>query len=56
MTLRKHQGEFLKAIDNIVCGDPTDTIIVSACPGSGKSAIPIIAGKLITSGLADALC
>ncbi len=31
-------------------------IICEVTPGGGKSALPIIAGKLITAGLVDALC
>lgn len=45
----------LEAIDGIIAGSGVKKIILHAVPGSGKSLIPIIAGKLITAGLADAL-
>ncbi len=54
--LRKHQKEMDAIIQKIIAGDPTDTIILKATPGAGKSAIPQIASKLIDAGLADALC
>jgi superfamily II DNA or RNA helicase len=54
--LRKHQRDFSRIIDNIIAGAPTRTILVRVCPGGGKSALPIIAGRLITAGLADAMC
>jgi len=54
--LRKHQKEMIRAIDGIIAGSPIKNIIVKATPGSGKSSLPIIAGKLITAGHADAIC
>lgn len=54
--LRKHQREFSDIIDGIIAGSPVTKIIVNATPGSGKSMIPIIAGRLIPAGLADRLC
>lgn len=56
MDLRKHQKELLTIIDEIIHGSSIYKIIVHATPGSGKSALPIIAGKLIHSGHAAALC
>lgn len=56
MPLRKHQKEFAAAIDEIINGDGTRTILCTCTPGAGKSAIPILAGKLIAAGLADAIC
>ena len=57
MNLRKHQKELQKIADKIIeTGSSTKTIICEVTPGGGKSALPIIAGKLITAGLADALC
>ena len=54
---RKHQREFESIINSIENGGaPIRNIIVRATPGSGKSSLPIIAGKLITAGLADKLC
>lgn len=54
--LRKHQSDFADIIDSIISGSGVHNILVHVVPGGGKSAIPIIAGKLITAGLADALC
>lgn len=56
MIKRKHQCEFESIIEGIINGNPIKNIIVRATPGSGKSSLPIIAGKLITAGLADKLC
>lgn len=56
MILRKHQRELDDVINGIISGSSITEIIISACPGSGKSLLPQIAGKLITAGLADALC
>jgi len=55
MKLRKHQSDFKYIIDNIIAGERVHKIIVNATPAAGKSMIPILAGKLITEGLADAL-
>lgn len=55
MTLRKHQGEFLKTINNIMAGAPIRDIYCYVTPGGGKSLLPIIAGGLIETGLADKL-
>ncbi|MFZ4441065.1 MAG: DEAD/DEAH box helicase, partial [Syntrophales bacterium] len=57
MTLRKHQQQFKEIIDGIIAGgSPIKKIIVKATPGSGKSLIPILSGRLIAAGLADKLC
>jgi superfamily II DNA or RNA helicase len=56
MSLRKHQAEMINVIDGIIAGSAAKNIIVKAVPGSGKSSLPLIAGKLITAGLADAIC
>ncbi len=56
MKLRKHQAEFKAAIDNIKAGAPIKTILAHVCPGGGKSLIPILAGELISCGMADAIC
>ena len=56
MLLRKHQGEVAEIIDGIIQGGGIKNIVVHACPGSGKSTIPLIAGKLIVAGLADRIC
>jgi len=53
--LRKHQDEFAQAINRIKAGDPIKTIYCHVTPGGGKSILPIIAGQLITAGLADKL-
>ena len=57
MKLRSHQAEMLQIINGMISGESqASTIIVEATPGSGKSLLPIIAGRLIPAGLADALC
>lgn len=56
MPLRKHQSDMIKVIDKIIDGSAIRNIIVKATPGAGKSSLPLIAGKLITAGLADGLC
>ena len=56
MQLRAHQKQLIEVVDDIINGSSIKTIIVKACTGSGKSSLPIIAGKLITAGLADAIC
>jgi len=42
-------------MDRIKLGEPIRTIYEQVCPGGGKSTIPIMAGQLITAGLADKL-
>jgi superfamily II DNA or RNA helicase len=54
--LRKHQSEMIAIIDGIIAGSGIKDIIIKATPGAGKSSLPLIAGKLITAGLADAIC
>ncbi len=56
MSLRKHQSDMISIIDGIISGSGVRDIIIKATPGAGKSSLPIIAGKLITAGLADAIC
>lgn len=53
--LRKHQSDFKAVIGRIIEGEPIRTIYCHVAPGGGKSIIPIMAGKLITAGLADKL-
>ena len=53
--LRKHQIDTDQVIDQIISGAPIRDIYCQVTPGGGKSLIPIIAGKLITAGLADKL-
>ncbi|MBN2251138.1 MAG: DEAD/DEAH box helicase family protein, partial [Candidatus Altiarchaeota archaeon] len=43
-------------ISGIIGGSDVRDIIVKATPGSGKSSLPIIAGGLVTAGLADSIC
>jgi len=50
---RKHQREFETVIDGIIRGSGINTILCNVTPGGGKSALPIIAGRLIAAGLAD---
>ncbi len=56
MNLRQHQSDFNQTIDRIIAGSGVTKILVHVVPGGGKSAIPLIAGKLVSAGLADALC
>lgn len=52
---RKHQIEFETAIDSIIAGSQATRLIVNVTPGGGKSALPIVSGKLIQSKLVDKL-
>lgn len=54
--LRKHQSETDNIIKGIISGSNIKSILCKVTPGGGKSAIPIIAGKLVEAGLADSLC
>ena len=56
MKPRKHQIEFEEIISGIISGSPVRNIIVRVTPGGGKSVLPIIAGRLISANLADAIC
>jgi len=56
MPLRTHQEEFSQTIDGIIAGSKIKTVLCYVTPGGGKSSLPVIAGKLITAGKADALC
>ncbi len=51
--LRKHQNEFAQAVQRIRAGRQAKTILIKVTPGGGKSAIPIIATRLINYGFAD---
>ena len=53
---RKHQIETEDITDNIISGSSVNKIIGKITPGGGKSMLPIIVGKLIKAGFADALC
>jgi superfamily II DNA or RNA helicase len=55
MHLRKHQSEFADIIDGIISGSPIRNIYCHCTPGSGKSLLPVLAGKLIEAGKADKL-
>ncbi|MBC2712895.1 MAG: DEAD/DEAH box helicase family protein [Desulfosarcina sp.] len=54
--LRKHQSDLEKIVAEIIAGEPITHIFAKVTPGGGKSALPIILGRLITAGLADAIC
>lgn len=56
MKLRKHQRDFQQVVSGIIAGSGVTEILLSVTPGGGKSSIPVIAGKLIKAGMADALC
>ncbi len=53
MNLRKHQHQFSDTIDAIINGAKINTIYCHCAPGSGKSLLPVIAGRLINAGKAD---
>ena len=53
---RSHQIETEKIVDDIISGSGIRNIIMHATTGGGKSAIPMIAGKLIAAGFADRIC
>ena len=44
------------SIDEIIDGQPIKFLLAIVTPGGGKSALPMIAGRLIAAGLADSLC
>lgn len=53
---RKHQRDFETVIDSIVdTSCSVRKILVKVTPGGGKSALPLIAGRLIGAGLVDKL-
>jgi len=56
MVPRKHQYEAQEIVDEIHAGADIRDVLCSCTPGSGKSQIPVIFGKLIELGHADAIC
>jgi superfamily II DNA or RNA helicase len=50
---RQHQKDFETVIDSIIDGSSIKKILCKVTPGGGKSALPIITGKLIGAGLVD---
>jgi superfamily II DNA or RNA helicase len=54
--LRQHQKQFLETIDGIIGGSGIKIILAYVTPGGGKSSLPVISGKLIEHGYADAIC
>lgn len=54
--LRRHQQEMKAIIDGIRAGSGVTDILASVTPGGGKSLLPVIAGGLVSAGLADAIC
>lgn len=54
--MRKHQIDMQLIRDEIIAGSPVKNIIAKVTTGGGKSTLPIIIGKLISAGLADAIC
>jgi superfamily II DNA or RNA helicase len=48
-----HQASCDAIIRRVCAGDPCREILPHVTPGGGKSLLPIIAGRLITEGLAD---
>lgn len=53
MKLRQNQADMVRLVNEIIAGSPVKNIIVSSYPGTGKSTIPVIAGKLIKERRAD---
>ena len=53
---RQHQLETEQIVDGIISGSGIRNIIEHILPGGGKSAIPMIAGRLIAAGKADHIC
>jgi len=53
---RKHQVHMERAVDDIIAGRPIEYILASVTPGGGKSALPIIASRLLDAGQANKLC
>jgi superfamily II DNA or RNA helicase len=53
MRLRKHQSEFVNVCSEILNGVPVKEIVVSVCPGGGKSFLPVIAAENLISSIAD---
>jgi superfamily II DNA or RNA helicase len=52
---RQHQIEFEKAIDQAIEHRSITRIVCKVTPGGGKSALPIITGKLINAGIIQKL-
>lgn len=46
----------MEIVDRIASGEDLRDALFLVCPGGGKSGIPLIFGKLIDLGFADALC
>ena len=56
MKPRRLQIEAMQIVDEIVGGSTIRDFLFMVTPGGGKSTLPIIFGKLILLGFADALC
>ncbi len=56
MRPRKHQLEGMHIVDEIAAGVDIRDVVALVTPGGGKSYLPVIFGKLITLGFADAIC
>lgn len=56
MIKRKHQSQFEEIITRVISGAPIRRVILKVTPGGGKSIIPIMACRLISAELADAIC
>jgi superfamily II DNA or RNA helicase len=53
MKLRKHQVEFVNICSEVLNGKPIKEIIVSVCPGGGKSFLPVIAADNLIPSVAE---
>ena len=56
MQLRKHQQETVTICKEILNGTPINDILMSVCPGGGKSFIPVIIAENLIPKVADKIC
>jgi superfamily II DNA or RNA helicase len=56
ITLRKHQRETVEVCREILEGEPIREIVLSICPGGGKSIVPVILAENLIPTKADKLC
>jgi superfamily II DNA or RNA helicase len=56
MKLRRHQIAVLNVCKEILSGKPIREIILSVCPGGGKSFVPVILAENLIPTIADKIC
>lgn len=56
MKLRRHQAEMVSVCKEILECNPINDVIVSVCPGGGKSFLPVIIAENLIPRIADKLC